>query len=86
MCVGYIQNSTMENRRFYYVKRTPYMIYFSYRVVFSDQERRLTNMSEKGEIAKDVYYTTERFNRKTEDIDLNIMTAQEKTDIYIAGA
>ena len=43
-------------------------------------------MSEKGEIAKDVYYTTERFNRKTEDIDLNFMTAQEKTDIYIAGA
>ena len=40
----------------------------------------------KGETAKDVYYTTERFNKKTEDIDLNIMTAQEKIDIYIAGA
>ena len=40
----------------------------------------------KEETAKDVYYTTERFNRKTEDIDLNIMTAKEKTDIYIAGA
>ena len=26
----------------------------------------------KGETAKDVYYTTERFNKKTEDIDLNI--------------
>jgi hypothetical protein len=43
-------------------------------------------MSEKRRDSKGRILHNERFNRKMEDIDLNIMTAQEKTDIYIAGA